>query len=131
MSKPVLNVGVTSLRGGGRSVNLPGLFDTGAFITAIRADCLPPGTKILPFKKTKVFRTATKSGRLHAIGTTDLTFTIGKKKIFDVAFVVPALTRELIIGARTMQGWDISVTNTNGPLSFVPTRISPAATRMS
>ena len=112
MSKPILKVTITNT--GGRSASIPAVFDTGSFYTLIRQDRLPAGTSLLRYRVPEILRAAAKGSRLRVIGETGLIITIGRKKIRDTALVTPDLAREMILGAGTMQKWDISVHNRNG-----------------
>ena len=112
MSKPIFEVSFTTLdekTGTARAV-----FDTGSFYSILREDKLPPGTAVLKRAKPLVLRPAAKGTRLTAVADVPLVMRIGDKEIEDVVLVSPDLTQELLVGAGTMQRWDISVLNANG-----------------
>ena len=44
----------------------------------------------------------------------DLVLTIGDKQIEGSAHVSPDLSQEMLVGAGTMQMWDLSIINRNG-----------------
>ena len=112
MSKPVLDIAITTLDG--RSRKIPAVLDTGSFYSLIRQDLLPSGTDLLRYPSRRIFRTAARGGKLGTIGATELIITICGKKILANVLVSSNLAREMIIGAGTMQMWDISIKNRNG-----------------
>ena len=112
MTKPIIDVELESMdgyKGAARAV-----FDSGSHSTLIREDCLPKGTVMGRRKKRLVFKTAAKGGTLEIVGGVVLIITIGDRMIRDEALVSPDLSQEMIIGAGTMQKWDITLRNTNG-----------------
>lgn len=112
MSKPILEV--TLENNGGQASKARTVFDTGSYYTIVRESSLPPGTQILLYAKPRELRTAAQGGQLAIKGTTHLVMTIGSKKIEDDAMVSASLSQEAIIGAGTMQKWDVSIRNGNG-----------------
>jgi len=120
MSKPVLPVTITNSKG--KSVTIPAVFDTGSFYTLIRRDCLPPATSCERLAEPRTLRAASRGSRLRVTGTTVLVIGVGGKKVLDHALVSPDLAREMIIGAGTMQQWDISIRNRNGRTRVVVAR---------
>ncbi len=112
MSKPVLNIGLTTAKK--RTVERPALVDTGSFYTIVRQDLLPKGTPIIRFTEAKKFRSAGKGGKVTIIGETYVIISIQGKLIDARAHISPDLNRECLIGAETMQSWDISIRNRNG-----------------
>ena len=108
--KPVFPITVTSLNK--TSIKLNAVFDTGSYYTIIRADKLPVDTAIL--KQELSFGTANKNARLSIIGKTFLVFQIGSKMIEAGVLVSPDLGSDILIGAQTMQSWDISIMNVKG-----------------
>lgn len=117
MSKPVINISLTTLDK--KMAKVPALFDSGSFYTIVREDCLPKTTTILRYKTVESFKTAAKEGRLRVTGETILTITIGKKVIRDSVLVSPDLSREMLVGAKTMQAWDITIKNSNGHTTVI------------
>jgi len=57
------------------------------------------------------FRAAAKVSKLSAIGELPLVLSIGEKKINDAVLVSPDLSQEMLVGAGTMQKWDITIIN--------------------
>jgi hypothetical protein len=117
MSKPVVTV--TILAAKGKSAVLPAVFDTGSFFTIVRRDCLPAGTAVRPLASPLRLRAATKGSRLKVAGTAELVIQVGRKRIMDDALVSPNLAPKMLIGAKTMQAWDISIRNRNGSTRIV------------
>jgi hypothetical protein len=64
-------------------------------------------------------RAATRGSPLQIAGTAELLMRVGKKVIMDDALVASNLAREMIVGAGTMQKWDISIRNRNGSTRVV------------
>ena len=108
--KPVFPITITSLNKTSQNVNA--VFDTGSYYTIIRADKLPLDTMILPQESS--FRTTNKNARLSIIGKTFLVLQIGNKMIEAGVLVSPELGNDMLIGAQTMQSWDISILNKSG-----------------
>lgn len=112
MGKPVIDVKVQTTEG--VEFHTKTLFDSGAFYTVIRDDILPPGTQILRYKSPETFGTAAKEGQITVTGITNVIIAVGGKMVSTRAFVSPDLRREFLVGAETMQAWDISIVTTNG-----------------
>lgn len=112
MSKPIQDVEImTRDEKAGKAT---ALFDTGSFFSIVRADKVPEGAIIIPFSTAQKFKTASQAGTLKVTGEIPLVITMGNKIIEDSVLVSPDLGREMLIGAKTMQAWDISIVNTNG-----------------
>lgn len=90
------------------------VFDTGAHVSLIREDALPPGTQMMPSAPTRSLRTAAKGGALRVVGGVILIVSIGDRMIQTSALVSPDLAQQMLIGAGTMQEWHITVDNGNG-----------------
>lgn len=117
MSKPVLDVSLESLDGmTGRAL---AVIDTGSHRTLIREDCVPKGASVVRSPRPSEMKTAAKGGKLHIVGGLILTIMIRDRMIQDDAFVSPDLSQEMIIGAGTMQKWDITIRNENGHTEVV------------
>lgn len=117
MSKPIKEITIITLAE--KSTQVKAVFDSGSFYTIIREDKLPADT-IIEYRKEPIeFRTAGESGKLKVIGGVLLTITIDEKMIADSALVSPNLAQEMLIGAKTMQGWDISIQNLNGKTEII------------
>jgi hypothetical protein len=108
--KPVFPIKIISLNN--TSANLNAVFDSGSFYTIIRADKLPADTMII--RQELTFRTAHKGGILQIIGKTILDILIGEKMIETQVLVSSELGSDMLIGAQTMQSWDISIMNSKG-----------------
>lgn len=117
MSKPILEVTLQSF--GGQSSKARTVFDSGSHYTIVRESALPVGTQVMLYPSPKELRTAAQGGRLQIKGGTLLVFEIGGKMIQDEVMVSSDLSQEAIIGAGTMQKWDISLKNENGHTSVV------------
>ncbi|MBI4028682.1 MAG: hypothetical protein HY360_27130 [Verrucomicrobia bacterium] len=107
MSKPIVEVKVTTAAG--QDLVLKALFDTGSFYTIARDGVLPAGTPLLQYAVPKILGTAGKEGRVTIHGATDFTIAIGNKMINTRVLISRDLKRDLLIGAETMQAWDISI----------------------
>jgi hypothetical protein len=108
--KPVFPIKIISLNN--TSANLNAVFDSGSFYTIIRADKLPADTTVI--RQELTFRTAHKGGILQIIGKTILDILIGEKMIETQVLVSSELGSDMLIGAQTMQSWDISIMNSKG-----------------
>lgn len=112
MSKPIVNVTIISTDE--KKKDVPALFDSGSFYTIVRQDCLPSPKAVLYYKKPRSFGTAKKLAKVEILGETSFVIVIGKKMVNTHALISSDLSREMIIGAETMQSWDISIKNKNG-----------------
>lgn len=112
MSKPILDVAIATLEQ--KSAHVRAVFNTGAHLTIIREDRLPPGAAVLRSPAPRQLRTAAQGGTLAIVGGTILVMTIGDRMIQDEALVSPNLAQEMLIGAGTMQKWDITIRTQNG-----------------
>lgn len=112
MSKPIRRVRITT--GNRKHVGVDAVVDTGSFHTIVRKDVLPEGTPMLPALAAKKLSTAGKGGRVRISGETHLLLLLEGKLINAIALVSPDLHQPMLIGAGTMQMWDISVLNRNG-----------------
>ena len=117
MSKPVQKIIITT--NDEKSTEINAVFDSGSFYTIIRQDRIPRGAAVLERLNTQTFRTAGQGGKLNITGDISLTFTIGDKMIHDSAFVSPDLVSDMLLGAKTMQAWDISITNNKGKTEII------------
>jgi hypothetical protein len=108
--KPIVPVTVFSLNKTSRKVNA--VFDSGSYYTIIRVDKLPADTTII--KQESTFGTANKKAKLKIIAETILILGIGKKLIKTHVLVSDELGSDMLIGAQTMQSWDISILNEKG-----------------
>lgn len=108
--KPILPIKISSLNGTSKNVNA--VFDSGSYYTIIRTDNLPVNTTVI--KQHKAFGTANRKASLNIIGQTILVMSIGKKMIQGEVLVSDELGSDMLIGAQTMQSWDILILNTKG-----------------
>lgn len=116
MSKPVVNVVLAAAE---VKVRVKAVLDTGSFYTILRED-LPQGrVTVTPYPSLQLLGTAAKGGKLRVAGTVFLDLLIAGKRINTSAFVSPDLKKDLIVGAGTMQMWDISIVNRNGSTRVV------------
>lgn len=117
MSKPVLDVTVENVAG--QRAALKAVVDSGSYYTIIRESSLPPNTPVLPYARPEEFKTAAKEGKLRVTGETGFIITMGDRVIRETALISPDLGRDLLIGAKTMQAWDISIRNRNGKTKVI------------
>lgn len=117
MSKPILEIGITTLdekTGQARAV-----FDSGSFYTIIRQDKVPQEANVLRRTSPVEFRAASKGSTLTVVAEVSLVMTIGEKRIQDSALISPDLVQEMLVGAKTMQAWDITIRNQNGKTEVI------------
>src|SRR5438309_750203 len=107
MSKPIANVKITSLED--RSAEASAVFDSGSFYTIIRENKVPEGATITLRATPREFNTAASGGSLKVTGEMPMIISIGDKMITDSVLVSPNLAQEMLIGAGTMQKWDIRI----------------------
>lgn len=112
MSKPILDVKIQTPDESATTVRA--VFESGSFYTIIREDKVPSPASVAKRKSPRILKAAARGSHLTATGEVALVFTIGTKQIDDVALVSPVLSQEMIVGAGTMQKWDISIVNRNG-----------------
>ena len=112
MSKPVQEIPIRTFDG--KAGRVLALFDTGSYLTLIRQDCVPAGATITKYKKLETLGTAKKTGKLKIVACMNLVLDVNGHPIRDEVLITPDLKREFILGAKTMQGWDITIKNKNG-----------------
>jgi hypothetical protein len=112
MTKPIQEIKITTPDE--KSATVKAVFDPGSFYTILREDKVPAGARVLKRKHARAFRTAAKGGALSSTGELPLVLTIGDREVDDLALVSSDLSQELLIGAGTMQKWDISIVNRDG-----------------
>ena len=112
MSKPVLDVEIRTPDD--QAAKIKAVFDSGSFYTILREDKVPSPATVTRRKVPRILRAAAKGSTLTAIGDVSVVIAIGNREIDDVALVSPDLAQEMIVGAGTMQKWDISILNRNG-----------------
>jgi len=111
MSKPVFPVIITTVENQTATVNA--VFDSGSYPTIIRQDKLPPG-QINNYLIPTIYRGAVQGSKLEVIGVTRLIVEYNNHQFYVWAEVSPQLSSDMLIGASSMQQWDISITNKNG-----------------
>ena len=112
MSKPVRDIDIRTKDG--KRGEVQALIDSGSFYTIIRQDCLPKGTAVVKYKTTEKLGMAGKTGQIRVVAETGIIMRLEGHPIQDTVFISPDLKREFIIGAKTMQAWDITIKNKNG-----------------
>lgn len=117
MSKPVLQIHLETLDE--KSGDIRAVFDTGSFYTIIRDDMVPKGASTVKRTTAKQLRAAAKGSRVTITAEVPLVMTIGRKMIEDSALISPDLAQEMLIGAKTLQAWDISIVTPNGKTEVV------------
>ncbi len=117
MSKPIANILIATLDE--KQVQARAVFDSGSFFTILRENMVPEGAVIVKRKSPKEFNTAAAGGRLTVTGEIPIVMTIGDKVIEDLVLLSPNLSQEMLIGAGTMQKWDITIENKKGETKVV------------
>lgn len=117
MGKPVKEITIATLEE--KTSTVLALFDCGSFFSIIREDKVPKGATVVWRATPKEFKTATEGGKLIVTGELPLVMTIGEKMIEDSVLVSPHLAQDMLVGAGTMQKWDISIVNINGQTDVV------------
>lgn len=117
MSKPIREIGISTLDEKERKVSA--VFDTGSFYTILREDKVPSGAMVLRRVKPLEFRGASVGSKLTVTGSIELIFTIEGKMIEDSALISPDLAQDMLVGAKTMQAWDITIKNSNGHTTVI------------
>jgi hypothetical protein len=112
MSKPTLEIKIVTPDG--KSGTVKAVFDSGSFHTILREDKVPAGAALIRREQPRAFRTAAKGGTFTATAELPLVLAIGDREVDDVAMVSSDLSQEMLVGAGTMQKWDISMVNRNG-----------------
>ena len=112
MSKPILDIEIHTPDDAFTTVKA--VFDTGSFYTIVREDRVPSQAAIVRRKIPRILRAAARGSQLTAVGEVSLVLSIGGREIDDVALVSPELAQEMLVGAGTMQKWDISILNQGG-----------------
>ena len=112
MSKPILDVEIQTPDD--KAATVKAVIDSGSFYTIVREDKVPSAASIVWRKTPRVLRAAVKGSQPVAIGDVSLVLTVSGRQIDDVALVCRDMAQDMIIGAGTMQKWDISILNRNG-----------------
>lgn len=112
MSKPILDIEIRTPDD--KAGKVRAVLDSGSFYTILREDKVPSSSAVVRRKAARTLRAAAKGSTLTAIGEVSLVLVIGGRQIDDVALVSPDLSQEMLIGAGTMQKWDICILNQNG-----------------
>ena len=117
MSEPIYDIRISTPDGDSNPVLA--VFDSGSFYTVVREDKVPQSATVEQRKKPALFRAAAKGSRVSVTGSVHLVLTVldssgVEKEVDDVALVSPDLTQEMLVGAGTMQKWDISISNRDG-----------------
>ncbi len=90
-----------------KDVNI--LFDSGATHSVIRKDIAEELFSINRFTEPEEVGTAKKGGRMQSIGTVAFHTRLDNCEITDQALVVDELRSEMIIGASTLQKYEIKM----------------------
>lgn len=117
MSKPIIDIELRTIDG--KTAKAKAVVDTGSYYTIIREDKLPTGAQRIKYLKPQVFATAEKKGQLHIKAVTELILVINAHPVMDSVLISSDLKAEFILGAKTMQAWDITVKNRNGKTTVV------------
>ncbi len=111
MSKPIREVTIQTLDE--HEARLRAVVDSGSFHTLVREDRLPPTSSVTQQRLPRELRVA-QGGKVRVTGVVPLVILIEGKMIEDLALVSPDLVQDMLVGAKTMQAWDITVRNRNG-----------------
>ncbi|MBI2060940.1 MAG: hypothetical protein HYT87_14325 [Nitrospirae bacterium] len=111
MSKPIREVTIQTLDE--KVARLRAVVDSGSFYSIIREDRIPPTQTIARQTMPTQLRVA-QGGQIRVVGEVPLFITLEGRMIRDSALVTPDLVQDMLVGAKTMQAWDISVLNDNG-----------------
>jgi hypothetical protein len=117
MNRPVLEILLTTPDQATSTVKA--VFDTGSFYSILREDKVPPGGLVHRRKTPRIFRTAAQGKQFQAQGELPVVLTIGDRMVDDVVFVSSDLAQEMLVGAGTMQKWDISIVTRSGRTEVV------------
>ena len=117
MGKPILDITITTPEEA--SATVKAVFDSGSFYSILREDKVPPGAFVLKRKVPRTFRTAPSGGQLLATGELPVVLRIGDRRVDDVVLVSPDLAQEMLVGAGTMQKWDIGIVSRDGRTEVV------------
>ena len=107
-----MNIGISTSEE--LTATVSAVFDTGSFYSIIREDRIPAGAQIVRRSKPKELRAAVKGSRLVIVGEIPLVLAIGDKMIEDSVLIAPDLAQDMLVGAKTMQAWDVSIVTRNG-----------------
>ena len=95
------------------------VFDSGSFYSILREDKVPPGGVVCRHSVPRTFRTAAQGTKFKAQGELPVVLTIGDRMVDDVVLVSSDLAQEMLVGAGTMQKWDISLVTKGGRTEVV------------
>lgn len=95
------------------------VLDSGSFFSIIRKNKVPEGAQVVWWTSPQEFKTAAGGGKLKVIGELPLIITMDEKMVEDSVLISPELSQEMLIGAKTMQAWDISIINRDGETQIV------------
>ena len=117
MGKLILDIRTTSPDD--KSATVKAVFDSGAFYSILREDKVPKGAAILKRKVSMSFGAAAKGSKFSATGELSLVMSIRQAtrpegQINDIVLISPELSQEMLVGAGTMQKWDICILNRDG-----------------
>ncbi len=117
MGKPVREIKIRT-KDGKKGV-VTALIDSGSFYTLIRQDCVPNGASVVRYEVPEKMGTAKKTGQVRAVASTEMVMIVEGHPIKDTVMISPDLKREFIVGAKTMQAWDITIKNKNGHTKII------------
>lgn len=95
------------------------VLDSGSFFSIIRENKVPEGAQVVWWTSPQEFKTATQDGKVKVIGELPLIITMNEKMVEDSVLISPELSQEMLIGAKTMQAWDISIINRDGKTQII------------
>ena len=112
MSKPLRNVEIRTADD--KIGRAEAVFDPGSFYTILRENKVPSGAMIIRRPTPLTLRAASLGSSLTVSGDLTLVMILDDREFDDAVLVSPDLAQEMLIGAGTMQKWDISILNRNG-----------------
>lgn len=95
------------------------LFNPGARRSVIRKDVAEKISTLIPLPKTARFYLADGKTEVTTNFVVNVSITIGDRIIFDQFPVLENLSREVIIGANTLQSWEIKLDLKNESVTVI------------
>ena len=93
------------LRGSRGTRQVTALFDSGSTYSCIRPDVAREVEVVVPLPQAKTFGTAKDGETLTSTQRVSLDFVLQGYRFSDEFMVIEGLSEEVIIGAKTLQGW--------------------------
>ena len=100
--------------------NIVAMFDSGATYSCITPEKAKQIAVLLPIRHPFKVQTASKGHFIEINQRVSLDFYIGESHFSDEFIVVPNLSEDVIIGAKTLQSWKIKLDFENDNIIFDP-----------